>query len=103
MEGPNMVSRDLVPMMHDRAKSARRKAARPCGSGRNRPQLGRALPPSVSPQKQTSQKRESLSAKGPKSGHCGKFKGQPVENGFYLIIPQAMRAPPPPKGAGWSE
>ena len=28
---------------------------------------------------------------------------QPVEKGFYLISPQAMRAPPPPKGAGWSE
>ena len=22
---------------------------------------------------------------------------------IYLITPQAMRAPPPPKGAGWSE
>jgi len=27
----------------------------------------------------------------------------PVENRFYLATPQAMRAPPPPKGAGWSE
>jgi hypothetical protein len=26
-----------------------------------------------------------------------------VEKRFYVAIPQAMRAPPPPKGAGWSE
>jgi len=26
-----------------------------------------------------------------------------LENRFYLATPQAMRAPPPPKGAGWSE
>jgi hypothetical protein len=26
-----------------------------------------------------------------------------VEKRFYMATPQAMRAPPPPNGAGWSE
>ena len=29
--------------------------------------------------------------------------GEAVEKRFYMATPQAMRAPPPPKGAGWSE
>jgi hypothetical protein len=26
-----------------------------------------------------------------------------VRRRFYMATPQAMRAPPPPRGAGWSE
>jgi hypothetical protein len=42
------------------------------------------------------------------SGHrekcsTGKTLREPAEKRFYMATPQAMRAPPPPSGAGWSE
>jgi hypothetical protein len=42
-----------------------------------------------------------------KAGHCENSStgrlAQAMDTRFYMATPQAMRAPPPPRGAGWSE